>query len=67
MKKKRDVLLLKIICVNYRTADAEYVDIARSSQPEVGKVTLKSNSDEALRNESLKKINSNEALNDDFP
>jgi hypothetical protein len=32
---------------------------------EVGKVTLKSNVDEALSNESLKKCNGNEALNDD--
>jgi hypothetical protein len=53
MKKKRDVLLLKINCVDYRTADAEYVDISRSSQPEVDQVTFKSNSDEALSNESL--------------
>jgi hypothetical protein len=34
--------------------------------PEVGKVTLKSNGDEALSDESLKKSNSNEALNHDF-
>jgi hypothetical protein len=33
----------------------------------VGKVTLKSNGDEALRDESLKQINGDEALNDDFP
>jgi hypothetical protein len=32
--------------------------------PEVGKVTLKSNSDEALSDESLKKSNGDEALND---
>jgi hypothetical protein len=32
----------------------------------VGKVTLKSNSDEALRDKSLLKSNSDEALNDDF-
>jgi hypothetical protein len=32
----------------------------------VGKVTLKSNGDEALSDESLKKSNGNEALNDDF-
>jgi hypothetical protein len=32
----------------------------------VGKVTLKSNSDEALSDESLLKSNGNEALNDDF-
>jgi hypothetical protein len=35
-------------------------------QPEVGKVTLKSNGDEALSDESLKKSNGNEALNNDF-
>jgi hypothetical protein len=35
--------------------------------PEVGKVTLKSNGDEALSDESLLKNNSDEALNDDFP
>ncbi len=34
---------------------------------EVGKVTLRSNSDEALSNESLFKSNSNEALNNYFP
>jgi hypothetical protein len=32
----------------------------------VGKVTLKSNGDEALNNESLKKSNGDEVLNDDF-
>jgi hypothetical protein len=35
-------------------------------QPEVGKVTLKSNGDEALSDEFLLKSNSNEALNDVF-
>jgi hypothetical protein len=34
---------------------------------EVGKVTLKSNSDEALSNEFLLNSNGNEALNDVFP
>ncbi len=33
---------------------------------EVGKVTFKSNSDEALSDESLLKSNSDEALNNDF-
>ncbi len=33
---------------------------------EVGKVTLKSNGDEALSNESLLKSKGDEALNDDF-
>ncbi len=33
---------------------------------EVGKVTLKSNGNEALSDESLKKSNGDEALNDDF-
>jgi hypothetical protein len=33
----------------------------------VGKVTLKSNGDEALSNESPLKSNGNEALNHDFP
>jgi hypothetical protein len=32
---------------------------------EVGKVTLKSNADEAISDEYLKKSNSDEALNDD--
>ncbi len=32
-------------------------------KPEVGKVTLKSNGDEALSDESLKKSNGDEALN----
>jgi hypothetical protein len=32
-----------------------------------GQVTLKSNDDEALSNESLLKSNGDEALNDDFP
>ncbi len=34
---------------------------------EVGKVTLKSNSDEALNDEFLLKSNGDEALNDGFP
>ncbi len=34
---------------------------------EVNKVTLKSNGEEALSDESLLKSNGNEALNDDFP
>jgi hypothetical protein len=34
------------------------------SPPKVGKVTLKSNGDEALSDESLKKSNGDEALND---
>jgi hypothetical protein len=33
----------------------------------VGKVTLKSNGDEAFSDESLKKSDGDEALNDDFP
>jgi hypothetical protein len=33
----------------------------------VGKVTLKSNGDEALGDESLQKSNGDEALNSDFP
>jgi hypothetical protein len=33
----------------------------------VGKVTLKSNDDEALSDEFLLKNNSDEALNNDFP
>ncbi len=37
------------------------------SWPKVGKVTLKSNGDEALRNEFLLKSNADEALNDVFP
>jgi hypothetical protein len=36
-------------------------------QPELGKVTLKSNGDEALSDESPLKSNSDEASNDDFP
>jgi hypothetical protein len=32
----------------------------------VGKVTLKINGDKALSNESVKKSNSDKALNDDF-
>jgi hypothetical protein len=36
-------------------------------ESEVGKVTLKSNSDEALSDESLLKSNSDEVLNNDFP
>jgi hypothetical protein len=34
---------------------------------EVGQVTLKSNGDEVLSDESLLKSNGNEASNDDFP
>jgi hypothetical protein len=34
--------------------------------PEVGKVTLKINGDEALSDESVKKSNGDKALNDDF-
>jgi hypothetical protein len=37
-----------------------------SMDPEVGKVTLKRNGDEALSDESLLKSNGNEALNDNF-
>ncbi len=37
------------------------------SLSEVGKVTLKSNSDEALNNEFLLKSNGDEVLNDCFP
>jgi hypothetical protein len=33
----------------------------------VGKVTSKSNGDEALNDESLLKINGDKALNDNFP
>ncbi len=36
------------------------------SHPELGKVTLKSNGDEALSDESHLKSNSDEAFNDDF-
>jgi hypothetical protein len=36
-------------------------------KPEVGKVSLKSNGDEALRDEFLLKSNGNEALNYVFP
>jgi hypothetical protein len=39
----------------------------RGSRPEVGKVTLKSNGDEVLSDESLLKSNSYEALLNDFP
>ncbi len=35
--------------------------------PEVGKVNLKSNGDEALNDEVLLKSNSDEAFNDGFP
>jgi hypothetical protein len=35
--------------------------------PELGKVTLKSNGDEALSDEFLLKSNDDEALNDVFP
>ncbi len=38
----------------------------RQADPKVGKVTLKSNGDEALSNEFLLKSNSDEALNDVF-
>jgi hypothetical protein len=37
------------------------------SDPEVGKVSLKSNGDEALSDEFLLKSNSDEGLNDVFP
>jgi hypothetical protein len=36
-------------------------------QPEVGKVTFKSNGDEALSDGSLLKSNSDEGLNNDVP
>ncbi len=36
-------------------------------EPEVGKVNLKSNVDEALNDELLLKSNGDEALNDGFP
>jgi hypothetical protein len=35
--------------------------------PELGKVTLKSNGDEAFSDESPYKSNGNEAFNDNFP
>jgi hypothetical protein len=37
------------------------------SLPEVGKVTLKSNGDEALNDEFPSRSNGDEALNDGFP
>jgi hypothetical protein len=39
----------------------------RVPRPEVGKVTLKSNGDEALSDEFLLKNNGDEALHDGFP
>jgi hypothetical protein len=41
--------------------------LLKSRQPEVGKVTLKSNGDEVLSDEFLLKSNDDEALNDVFP
>jgi hypothetical protein len=41
--------------------------IKRYSWAEVGKVTLKSNDDEALNDEFILKSNGDEALNDGFP
>ncbi len=38
-----------------------------NAKAEVGKVTFKSNGDEALNNEFLLKSNGDEALNDGFP
>jgi hypothetical protein len=37
------------------------------NKAEMGKVTLKSNGDNALSDESLSKSNGKETLNDDFP
>jgi hypothetical protein len=37
------------------------------TRPELGKVTLKNNGDEALSDEFLLKSNNDEALNDVFP
>jgi hypothetical protein len=42
-------------------------DTRDGSSPEVGKVTLKTNGDEALNDEFLLKSNCDEALNDVFP
>jgi hypothetical protein len=41
--------------------------LENTSSPEVGKVTLKSNGDEALNDEFLLKSNGDEVLNDKFP
>ncbi len=43
-----------------------YVDKALHEWTEVGKVTLKSNGDEALSDEFLLKSNGNEAISDEF-
>jgi hypothetical protein len=41
--------------------------VIRRQLADVGKVTLKSNGDEALSDESLLKSNDDEALNNNFP
>jgi hypothetical protein len=43
------------------------IEVIMAYLPELGKVTLKSNSDEALSDESPLKSNGDEAFNDDFP
>jgi hypothetical protein len=42
-------------------------NIVDRQKPELGNVTLKSNGDEALSDESPLKSNGDEAFNDDFP
>jgi hypothetical protein len=47
-----------------RPGNIMYTSTKHHLQPEVGKVTLKSNGNKALSDESLKKSNGDEALND---
>jgi hypothetical protein len=51
----------------YRKANKELYYYYIYLSPEVGKVTLKCNGDEALNDEFLFKSNGDEALNDVFP
>jgi hypothetical protein len=50
-----------------RIEHCKYSEYVNTVSAEVGKVTLKSNGDEALNDEFLLKSNGDEALNDVFP
>jgi hypothetical protein len=51
----------------FRSSARTIVGLYRGWETDMGKVTLKSNGNEALSEESLLKSNGDELLNDDFP
>jgi hypothetical protein len=65
-------ILFLLFCKNINTFPDNFPDLNdlsffHSTNAELGKVTLKSNGDEALSDEFLLKSNDDEALNDVFP